>query len=80
MVRLKGRKVLYPRLIQYNFNSSMVRLKAKESMDTPRFALFQFLYGAIKSAKPLIKAAKVALFQFLYGAIKSKYNWVSKTA
>ena len=48
----------------------MVRLKDDESVAMLFAAIFQFLYGAIKS----IKGHKISLyaipFQFLYGAIK----------
>ena len=51
MVRLKGTLMRMGGIVVINFNSSMVRLKVvKEFTISSTNILFQFLYGAIKSA------------------------------
>ena len=71
MVRLKDRKGYIKRGNRINFNSTMVRLKA-DQVDL-RFAVtreFQFHYGTIKSALPLLDYITSGTFQFHYGTIK----------
>ncbi len=49
MVRLKECEALATRILYFNFNSNMVRLKVAVTESGTPVALFQFLYGAIKS-------------------------------
>ena len=56
----------------------MVRLKDVSLKHWLITELFQFLYGAIKSKKPLLKHRTDYLFQFLYGAIKRRNEIVRR--
>ncbi len=70
MVRLKEGCGRFPHNPKSYFNSSMVRLKVFAGFNGGLCIKFQFLYGAIKSAKLAQMAANTIKFQFLYGAIK----------
>ena len=55
------------------FNSSMVRLKAPNTLMEQKMQFsFQFQYGAIKGPKDRLQLLQMPLFQFQYGAIKGK--------
>ena len=57
MVRLKENMTVGSIVSADNFNSSMVRLKATPTLTATQVALFQFLYGAIKSVACNARAA-----------------------
>ena len=48
MVRLKELQILFSKIFQLNFNSSMVRLKVNSNAIDIDVIEFQFLNGAIK--------------------------------
>ena len=73
MVRLKAEDDYYGQLQGYNFNSSMVRLKASAIFLTLTINEFQFQYGAIKRLTLFYEKVLIFTFQFQYGAIKSNF-------
>ena len=70
MVRLKAETGWALRAALLYFNSTMVRLKAYQIIETPDGIKFQFHYGTIKSARGLESIYKCIQFQFHYGTIK----------
>ena len=58
--------------IKFRFNSNMVRLRLVGHPSCPVGVVFQFQYGAIKTAGRNLALVLVVLFQFQYGAIKTQ--------
>ena len=71
MVRLKESPNPSTFNVDWNFNSTMVRLKEEAGLNPYLLVEFQFHYGTIKRKNAVQEGLKTIAFQFHYGTIKS---------